>query len=210
MGGAPAEESRTDKGEEGAVVSYREEGVFECVRARIGWLGIFFAGLMLAAFVVEAFEDVLRHEVELSYFVPLLIGHGGNTGSQAVSTVIRALALKHVRPRDALLVAAKESAAGALMGVVLGLLIFLLSAVWSGISQSVGVVVAVALPLVSLWSNLLGGLLPLLAAAMGRNPAVTAAPLMTTIVDSTGLVIYFLVAKVVLGAIGEDRSGLAR
>lgn len=67
----------------------RKEGITACVRERFGWLAFFFAGLIIAAVVVEAFEDVLKKEVELSYFVPLLIGHGGNTGSQSVATVIR-------------------------------------------------------------------------------------------------------------------------
>ena len=206
MPGSPTAGSSGKDSDANLVGSYATEGILEAVRTRIGWLSVFFIGLMLAAFVVESFEDVLKREVELSYFVPLLIGHGGNTGSQAVSSVIRALALKQVRPRDVIMVAIKESSTGMLMGIALGLLIYLLSAVWSGMSQSVGVVVAIALPLVSLWSNLLGALLPLLSAAFGTNPAVTAAPLMTTIVDSTGLVIYFVIARMVLGTIGADKA----
>eukprot|EP00854_Cymbomonas_tetramitiformis_P025417 gene25417-31036_t len=102
-----------DPGSKG-VAEYKNEGVIDTVRARSGWLLIFFFGLMLAAVVVERFEHVLKEEVELSYFVPLLIGHGGNTGSQAVATVIRAIALGHVKPRDLSYVLLKESSAGAI------------------------------------------------------------------------------------------------
>merc|ERR1712091_208711 len=76
------------------VGDYRKESVVKILKSRIGWLSAFFLGLILAAVVVERFEELLTHEVELSYFVPLLIGHGGNTGSQSVATVIRAIALK--------------------------------------------------------------------------------------------------------------------
>jgi hypothetical protein len=100
-----------------------KEGVIQTVRARGGWLTVFFVGLVLAALVVEEFEDVLTANVELSYFVPLLIGHGGNTGSQSVATVIRAMALKQISTRDAWVVVYKESAAGFVMGAFLGVLV---------------------------------------------------------------------------------------
>jgi hypothetical protein len=102
---------------------YKKEGVIQTVRARGGWLTVFFVGLVLAALVVEEFEDVLTANVELSYFVPLLIGHGGNTGSQSVATVIRAMALKQISTRDAWVVVYKESAAGFVMGAFLGVLV---------------------------------------------------------------------------------------
>ncbi|EEH55937.1 Mg2+ transporter-e family [Micromonas pusilla CCMP1545] len=179
---------------------YKKEGVIQTVRARGGWLTVFFVGLVLAALVVEEFEDVLTANVELSYFVPLLIGHGGNTGSQSVATVIRAMALKQISTRDAWVVVYKESAAGFVMGAFLGVLVYLLALCWDGLDPIVGLVVAISLPLVSLWANMLGGVLPLAATHLGYNPAVTTAPLMTTIVDSSGLVIYFLTAKAIMPA----------
>jgi Mg/Co/Ni transporter MgtE len=181
------------------LLHYKRESVLESVKSRGGWLLVFFLGLMMAAVVIEAFEDVLRSEVELSYFVPLLIGHGGNTGSQSVATVIRALALGHVTPADLPYVLRKEAITGCGIGGILGLIIFLVSLLWKGISTPVGMTVAVALPLVSLWANLLGGLFPLMAVRLGYNPAVTSAPLMTTVVDSSGLIIYFYIAKWLLG-----------
>jgi Mg/Co/Ni transporter MgtE len=154
---------------------------------------------VLAAIVVEAFEEVLKQHVQLSYFVPLLIGHGGNTGSQSNATVIRALALGHLRSSDWLMVVYKECVAGSIMGGGLGLLILAFSSVWSGLDAQVGLTVAVALPIVSCWANFLGGVFPLMSAHYGFNPAVTSAPLMTTVVDGSGLAIYFWIAKMIMG-----------
>ena len=113
-------------------------------------------GLILAAVVVERFEELLTHEVELSYFVPLLIGHGGNTGSQSVATVIRAIALKQIKPentREVFQVLFKEAVSGFIMGGFLGMIVFFLSLAWEGISPLVGLVVAISLPLVSVWAS---------------------------------------------------------
>eukprot|EP00879_Flechtneria_rotunda_P009902 GHRR01010355.1.p1 GENE.GHRR01010355.1~~GHRR01010355.1.p1 ORF type:complete len:220 (+),score=53.57 GHRR01010355.1:778-1437(+) len=179
--------------------NYSREGVLDIARSRTGWLLVFCIGLLLAAVVVEQFEDVLAGHVELSFFVPLIMGHGGNTGSQSVTTVIRALALKQVTNKDVVRVVAKEATAGCMMGAVLGLCILAFSWVWSGISLQVGAAVSIALPLVSLWANGLGALLTLLADRLHFDPAVTSVPFMTTIVDSTGLIIYFYIAKWMLG-----------
>ena len=267
-GGGPGPSDAAASGDPEVVLPYRSVGLWLTIQGRLGWLTFFFGGLILAAVVVEAFEEVrrspprpssgpsgpaprphaqthpppargaagpgtgpcaapaadvpgsrsggadadpapagratpprqvLRKEVELSYFVPLLIGHGGNTGSQSVSTVIRALALGQVSVRDVSFVVAKEGLAGSIMGAALGTAIFAISLMWDGMSPGVGLCVAVSLPIVSLWANVLGAILPLAAASMGYNPAVTSAPLMTTIVDSSGLIIYFLIAKYLLG-----------
>lgn len=186
---------------------YGKQSIFEIARSRTGWLVAFCAGLLLAALVVEQFEDVLERHVELSFFVPLIMGHGGNTGSQSVTTVIRALALRQVHAqRDAARVVLKEAGAGAMMGALLGLAILAFSFAWPGISPSVGAVVAVALPLVSLVANGLGALLTCTADRLRLDPAVTAVPFMTTLVDSLGLVIYFYLARLMLG-IGADGGG---
>jgi Mg/Co/Ni transporter MgtE len=123
------------------------------------------------------------------------MGHGGNTGSQAVTSVIRALALKQITNRDIPRVVLKEAGAGCLMGALLGLAILAGSVAWDGISTEVGAAVAVALPLVSLWANGLGAFLTLLADRLKLDPAVTSVPAMTTLVDSTGLMLYFVVAR---------------
>lgn len=178
---------------------YGRESIIDIARSRTGWLVAFCVGLLLAALVVEQFEDVLEHHVELSFFVPLIMGHGGNTGSQSVTTVIRALALKQITNRDIPRVVLKEAGAGCMMGAVLGLAILGFSCAWSGISTQVGAVVAIALPLVSAWANGLGAFFTLLADRYRFDPAVTSVPLVTTIVDSTGLVVYFYIARWLLG-----------
>lgn len=176
--------------------NYKEESLRSVVGSRMGWLAFFFLGLLAAAFVVGEFEEVLQRNVALSYFMPLLIGHAGNSGSQSVSTVIRAIALKQISWRDVRWVVLMESTAGVFMGAALGLVILVGSTVVESVGPRVGATVFVSLPLVALWANLLGAFLPLLASRLGANSAVTSAPLMTTIVDSSGLVIYFYVAKV--------------
>ena len=154
---------------------------------------------MVAAWVVELFESVLKDHVELSYFVPLLIGHGGNTGAQSNASIIRALALGQLRPSDYFMVVRKEASAGFLMGCLLGALIFGLSFLWRGLPTAVALTVAISLPVVSVWANLLGGAFPLLSVYFGKNPAVTSAPLMTTVVDATGLAIYLWIGKLIIG-----------
>ena len=148
----------------------------------------------------------LQANVELAHFVPLIIGQGGNAGSQAVSSVIRALAGKEidVHSRPSGWVVAKESAVGALCGLVLGVFVLAVGVAFRIVSFNVGVVVCISLPLVSLWANFLGAALPLLAARLRRNPAVTSAPLMTTIIDSSGLLIYFYVAAFYLQLQGHQ------
>lgn len=190
----------TEDGAHAPFSDYGKQSIFEIARSRTGWLVAFCAGLLLAALVVEQFEDVLERHVELSFFVPLIMGHGGNTGSQAVTTVIRALALRQVHAqRDAARVVLKEAGAGAMMGALLGLAILAFSFAWPGISPSVGAVVAVALPLVSLVANGLGAALTCTADRLRLDPAVTAVPFMTTLVDSLGLIIYFYLARLMLG-----------
>ena len=199
-GGAPLDVG--EDGEERAKgepeVPDKKENIMGMVKARGGWLTIFFVGLVLAALVVEQFEHLLQANVELSYFVPLLIGHGGNTGSQSVATVIRAVAMRQVGVRDMMHVIFKESIAGFLMGLFLGLVIYILAIYWNGLERNIGLVVCISMPLVSAWANMLGGLLPLMSVYLGYNPAVTSAPLMTTVVDSSGLIIYFMVAAAIL------------
>uniref|UniRef100_A0A7S3STT1 SLC41A/MgtE integral membrane domain-containing protein n=1 Tax=Emiliania huxleyi TaxID=2903 RepID=A0A7S3STT1_EMIHU len=203
--------------------------VCAAVRSRLGWLALFLVGLWGAAFVIDWFEHMLQRNVELAHFVPLIIGHGGNAGSQAVGSVIRALAAKELDPslratfarvvsRETLVGGRcggdtvdydpaeyasftlrlagqmRREQVGGLCGVALGALFLSVGLLCHLVSFHVGVVVAVSLPLVSLWANFVGATLPLLAARLGSNPALTSAPLMTTVIDSSGLLIYFLVA----------------
>lgn len=184
--------------EEGEPEDYGKLTVFTIVRKRGPWLAIFCVGLIAAAGIVEEFDDLIAKHVQLSFFVPLIMGHGGNTGSQATSACIRALALRQISFRQVIKVVAKESAAGAIMGTGIGLAILALSLVSNAFSAEVGTVVAISVPIVSLWSNGLGAFLTLASAKLKLDPAMTSAPLMTTIVDTSGLVIYFKIAQQVI------------
>ena len=164
---------------------------------RVVWLLILIVAATLTVSVLQLFEDSLEAVTALALFIPLLVGTGGNVGSQAATSAVRALAIGEVRPSDALRVAWRESRVGLLLGLVLGLLAFGAGWIVSGIP--VAVTVGISVVLVCIWAATVGSLMPLMARALGIDPAVISAPLVTTLVDATGLVIYFLIAGVVLG-----------
>jgi magnesium transporter len=175
------------------------------VRKRAGWLTALFLGEMLTATAMGAFEAEISRAVVLALFVPLIISSGGNSGSQASTLVIRALALGEVRLMDWWRVARREIMAGVSLGTILGSIGFLRITLWSAFSDIYGphwlmVAVTVALALIGivLWGTLVGSLLPFLLRRLGFDPATSSAPFVATLVDVTGLVIYFSVATVVL------------
>lgn len=164
---------------------------------RVVWLLILIIAATLTVSVLQLFEDSLEAVTALALFIPLLVGTGGNVGSQAATSAVRALAIGEVRPSDALRVAWRESRVGLLLGLVLGVLAF--GAGWIVSGVPVAVTVGVSVVLVCIWAATVGSLMPLMARALGIDPAVISAPLVTTLVDATGLVIYFVTAGVVLG-----------
>jgi magnesium transporter len=164
---------------------------------RVVWLLALIVAATLTVSVLQLFEDSLEAVTALALFIPLLVGTGGNVGAQAATSAVRALAIGEVRPSDALRVAWRESSVGLFLGIVLGALAFVAGWVVSGIP--VGIVVGVSVVMVCIWAATIGSLMPLMARALGIDPAVISAPLVTTLVDATGLLIYFVVAGVVLG-----------
>ncbi len=175
------------------------------LQKRAGWLTALFIGEMLTATAMGVFEDEISHAVVLALFVPLIISSGGNSGSQASTLVIRALALEEVRLTDWWRVMRREVLSGLSLGAILGSIGFLRIALWSVFSGIYGphwvlvaITVAVALIGVVLWGTLIGSLLPFLLRRLGFDPAASSAPLVATLVDVTGLVIYFTVALVIL------------
>lgn len=168
------------------------------VRKRIVWLLLLFLAGTLTSSVLGAFEGELERLVVLSVFIPLLIGTGGNTGAQTVSTVIRGLALGEIRSRDTLRVVLRELLSGLLLGSLLGCVAFGWTLLW-GYSTELAAVVALTIVAICLWANVIGSLVPLVARKIGIDPAVVSAPLITTLVDATGLAIYLLIAKALLG-----------
>ncbi|HET7534918.1 MAG TPA: magnesium transporter [Candidatus Didemnitutus sp.] len=175
------------------------------VKKRASWLVILFLGEMLTATAMSYFEDEIAKAVVLALFVPLVISSGGNAGSQAATLVIRALALGEFRLRDWWKVMRRELAAGAALGVILGIIGFLRIAVWSMFSHIYGehwllvaTTVGIALVGIVLWGSLMGSMLPLILKRCGLDPATSSAPFVATLVDVTGLIIYFSVAFLIM------------
>jgi magnesium transporter len=175
------------------------------IQKRAGWLTALFLGEMLTATAMGAFEEEIAKAVVLALFVPLIISSGGNSGSQAATLAIRALALGEVTLRDWMRVMRREIMAGLSLGAILGSIGFLRIALWSAFSDVYGehwllvaVTVAVSLVGVVLWGTLTGSLLPFVMRRLGFDPAASSAPFVATLVDVTGLVIYFSVAVVML------------
>jgi magnesium transporter len=175
------------------------------VRKRATWLVVLFLGEMLTATAMGYFEDEIAKAVVLALFVPLIISSGGNSGSQATTLVIRAMALGELRLSDWWRVARREILSGLALGAILGVIGFMRIALWSAFSNIYGphwVLVAstVGLSLVGvvLWGTLSGSMLPLILRKLGADPATSSAPFVATLVDVTGLVIYFTVAFLVM------------
>jgi magnesium transporter len=184
---------------------YMQIAFHRMVRKRAGWLVILFIGEMLTATAMGFFEKEIARAVVLALFVPLIISSGGNSGSQAATLVIRALALGEVTLRDWARIVRREIFSGLALGSILGLIGFLRIAVWSAFSDLYGphwllvaVTVGLALVGVVMWGTLAGSMLPLVLRGLGFDPASSSAPFVATLVDVTGLVIYFTVAAIIL------------
>jgi magnesium transporter len=184
---------------------YLDTPFFQMVRKRGGWLLFLFIGEMLTATAMGYFEDEIARAVVLALFIPLIISSGGNSGSQAASLVIRAMALEEITLRDWWRVMWREIAAGLALGVVLGMIALVRVVAWPGRHQLygphyllVGVTVALSLVGVVMWGTLTGSMLPFIFRRFGFDPAVSSAPFVATLVDVTGIVIYFSVALFIL------------
>jgi magnesium transporter len=177
---------------------YLSTPVLSVTRKRIGWLLVLFLTEMLTGTVMRYFETELQSVVALAFFVPLLIGTGGNSGSQATSTIIRALAVGEVQFRDAWQLLWHEMRAGFLLGLTMGVVGFVRALTW-GSAIPLAITVGVSLFTIVLWANTIGSLLPPLAARLKIDPAVISGPVMSTLVDATGLFIYFTLAHLIIG-----------
>ncbi len=184
---------------------YVETPFWALVRKRASWLVILFLGEMLTATAMGYFEAEISRAVVLALFVPLIISSGGNSGSQAATLIIRAIALGEVKLHDWGMVLRRELASGLMLGVILGSIGFLRIALWSSFSTLygphwplVGVTVALSLVGIVLWGTLSGSMLPFVLKRFGFDPATSSAPFVATLVDVTGLIIYFTVATIVL------------
>jgi magnesium transporter len=184
---------------------YLEVGLGDMIRKRGGWLAILFLGEMLTTTAMKAYEDDIARAVILALFVPLIISSGGNSGSQATTLVIRALSVGDLRLRDWFRVARREVATGLALGAILGVIGFVRVALWrvtGGVPPEayvmLGLSVALSLVGVVLWGTMVGSMLPFVLRRAGFDPAVASAPLVATLVDVTGVVIYFTIASTLL------------
>lgn len=184
---------------------YLQVGLLRMVRKRYTWLTVLFLGQMLTASVIGAFEQEIARAVVLALFIPLIISTGGNSGSQASTLVVRAMALGEVRLRDWLTVVRREAGVGLVLGLMLSPIGLGRVLLWQGLFGSygehfllIGLTVAVSLVGVVLWGTTMGAMLPIILRRLGFDPASASTPFVATLVDVTGLIIYFSVAALIL------------
>lgn len=187
---------------------YMNISMFSMLKKRAGWLVVLFIGESLTATAMSFFENEIAKAVVLALFVPLIISSGGNTGSQASTLVIRALALNEITVKDWWKIIRKEIKVGLMLGLILGVIGFARVALWAQFVDiygehwlQIGLTVGIALIGVVLWGNTIGSLFPMILKRLGLDPAVSSAPFVATVVDITGLLIYFTVASILLGRI---------
>jgi len=185
--------------EAGADTSYWAGRITSVVKKRLGWLLLLFVAGFFTTSVVDMFQPFLHRVTTLAVFIPLLIGTGGNAGSQSVMTVVRGLALGEIRPRDAVRVVLREVMTGILLGLLLGVIAFGGGWMISG-QVHIGAVIGLSVVAVCAWSTCVGALIPISAQKFRIDPTVASAPFISTFVDATGLLIYFLIARAFLGA----------
>ena len=192
-------------GSEALAEPYLQVGFGQMLRKRAGWLAALFLGEMLTASAMALYEEKIAKAVVLAVFVPLIISSGGNSGSQASTLVVRALALGEVKLRDWWRVIRREVAAGLCMGGLLGLLGVARVVGWDVAFGTygdhallIGLTVGFSVMGVVLWGTVTGSMLPLLLDRLGLDPASASAPFVATLVDVTGLIIYFTVASLLL------------
>lgn len=178
-------------------VPYLQASPVTLWRKRVVWLLVLFIASMYTGNVLQSFEDVLEAVVALNFFIPLLIGTGGNVGTQITTTLIRAMSADGVQMKDMGRVLVKEISTGALIAVTMAAA-GLLRAWTLGVVWPVMVTVTVALSAIVLWSSLVAAMLPLILRRVGLDPAVVSAPMIATVVDGTGLLIYFMIAQALI------------
>ncbi len=177
---------------------YLATRISKVFRSRIGWLMLLFVTESLTGTVLRHFQDELSTVVALSFFVPLLIGTGGNAGSQTTSTIIRALAVGEIDLKDAMRSLWHELRVGLLLGGGMATIAYFRALTW-GSTQGLALTVAISIFTIVVWANGLGAFLPILAAKLKIDPTVVSGPVMSTLVDATGLFIYFTIARLMLG-----------
>lgn len=195
------EEASEDIARQGATEPLKEAyfsvSVFALLRSRVVWLFMLAVAATLTVNVLSAFEETLEQVVTLSLFIPLLIGVGGNAGAQSATTIVRGLATNEVEVADLFRVILREARVGFLLGFTLAS--FALVVVWLLFDSDMALILSLSLIAICTLSSFVGATMPILASRVGVDPAVVSAPFVTTIVDASGLLVYFAIAQAVLG-----------
>jgi len=189
---------------DGNVSSYLQQSFLQVAITRVSWLSIFLVSLSLTAVIVNGFEHTLSRQIELAFFMPLLMGHGGNTGGQTVGTILSALSAGSIKLCDAPRVVTKEALQSLTVGCFLGLAVALVAHYGMGISIHVSTVIMCTLPLMSAIASTLGSTIPFVCLALKLDPSIIAAPAMTSFVDVFGLLSYFIIANHVFHLFGLE------
>lgn len=192
-------------GMESLETPYHETPLLEMVKKRAGWLVLLFLGEMLTASAMSFFEAEISRAVVLALFVPLIISSGGNSGSQAATLIIRALAISEITLKDWWVVMKRELLSGLLLGFILGLFGFTRIVLWNEVTHiygehaiSIAFTVGFTLVGIVMWGTLCGSMLPFILKRFGFDPATSSAPFVATLVDVTGLILYFTIASLIL------------
>lgn len=176
---------------------YLSASPFLLWRKRVIWLLVLFLAAAYTTTVLQYFEAELDAAVALAFFIPLLIGTGGNVGSQVVTTIVRAMAVENIRLGDIARVVLKEARVGLMLGAVMSTVMFV-RALMLRTGYDIAIIVASSVAIIVFWATIVGAILPLLLRRAGVDPAVVSAPFISTIVDGTGLLIYFMIARAIL------------
>jgi magnesium transporter len=177
--------------------AYLDTSIFRITRKRIGWLLCLFFTATLTGWVMDSYEEQIQTMVALTIFIPMLIGTGGNAGSQTTATIIRAMAVGDIDEKDVWKVWLHEIGVGLTMGAGMAVIAFFLVMVWVP-HFSLALTVSISILAIVLWATGAGSLLPLLAVRLHIDPTVVSGPVMSTLVDATGLLIYFNIARFML------------
>jgi magnesium transporter len=196
-------------GVESLDLPYVKTGFFTMIQKRAGWLIVLFIGELFTATAMAFFEMELSKAIVLQLFIPLIISSGGNSGSQAATLIIRAMALKELSYRDWWYVMRREILSGLTLGAILGIIGFIRIAIWQYLGWynygthfnwvMVGTTVSLSVIGIVLWGTLTGSMIPMILKRFRLDPATSSAPFVATLVDVTGLVIYFTIAALLLG-----------
>ena len=177
---------------------YSKMSPWELAKNRIPWLMFLMISGAFTSTILKSYEDVIQTVIALNMFIPMLTGSGGNAGSQASTLVIRAMATDDINSKDWLKVLSKEMLVGLICGLVLGFVAFLKCYFLDKVSMDIAIVVSLAILFIIIMAKSIGSILPIVAKKLGADPAIMASPLITTIVDSLGLILYFKIAQIIL------------